>query len=684
MVQEQILHVIRKPTTADALPTVQKAELKAPAFSPPVLKPAPTRDSDQLTNLHAVKNPHAEYFKNINFEKLSPFNQLCEKIYSNTATLNTLDLNKYPNLPSSDINLIKYFQENNNALDKALNALKSSERLDLNNSSESKRGDAGIKTNLLDLIDKTDSALILLNESLFLDHFCQTTNPKGLSKIRLKQDIAELEEQQKIIQSYLKQDKDIFKKSKGFGTQDLNPQSTLEQFSNIKSKYFKYNFSDNAYLPNFIFALNTIKDPETSLAELQIENQKLQKPYSIKELQKTINENFVKESLKTSKALLQLEIQLSKQKLESLTADEPKIKNRDIKASINTEGSFTEKAINIGVGQFYLNFLNKILDKVSSSAIKETSRTVKTGIKNNFVNYLQELVNHEQSGTPLQNPPSSLKNLTADEIVPDLNFFPPTAPQDYSSTLLQFWENILQNNRVDNKNYSILLQNGLDNKQRDSFQHPSDTDLLQVGKNYEYLKQENFEIRTLGNYVEARFLLSLQTLANNRDDLTIIVPNTVGWLNNRLKTDVIIIKQDQEGAKILALDCKASRSGCLEHNDDKTPSIAYHPPRSNLYSSPTNPNQELSRNLDSLFNHPNAYANLPINDRSVPSIHEGNENAENEIVQQYLIDYIKTKLTDPKIFSKPSQNFYQLQDTEEARALEKDISIVLQAKYNEN
>lgn len=208
--------------------------------------------------------------------------------------------------------------------------------------------------------------------------------------------------------------------------------------------------------------------------------------------------------------------------------------------------------------------------------------------------------------------------------------------------------------------YQYLLQNEHRAKELSRPAHNKDLYLLSTGQNDEYLRQEDFEIRTLGNYNETRFLLSLQTLAKNRNDLTIIVPNTVGWLNNKLKADVIILKQDTIGTKILAIDCKSSKDGCRQHNDTRTPSIAYTPPRSNLYfnsrnTSPTNPNQELSDDLERLFTHPEARLNLSI------------------------INEIKTNLPNPRIFSKLSLNFYQLQDTTEAKKFEETISKALQA-----
>jgi hypothetical protein len=661
-----------------------KINLKAPAIliaptPPPTLNPAPKRP-DQIDGLHAVSHPHEAYFKNMSFSEPSPFDKLCEKIYSNTATLNRLDLRKYPNLPSSDINLIKYFQENNNALDKALSSLESSDKINLNDQATIN----DTKANLLNLIGKTDSALILLNESLFLDHLSQTTDPKGLSKIRLKQDIEELQDQKDTIQSYREyyKDKDIFpkNKSKGFGQESnptkpnlpkTNPQETLEQFSNLKSKYAKYNFCDNRYLEHFIFALKTVQDPKASLTELQTKNKKLPKPYSNKQLEKTINEKFVKESLQDSADSIEAEIKLSKHKLESVTADQPKLKNIDTKPPINTEDSFTEKAIDIGVGQFYLDFLNKILTKVDYNAVEKTHESVKDEIKNNYREYLQKLVEYEQSTIPSNQSKQQHKNLTPNEIVPrDLNFHPDGAPQDYPSKLLQFWENVLQNDRASNDGFACLLENERIAKKLAESSPNIGLGLLDPGRNYEYLKLKNFEIRTVGNYNEDRFLIGLQTLAKNRDDLTIIIPNTVGWLNNKLKADVIILKEDSEGIKILAVDCKSSQESAKKCNSERTtPSIAYHPPKSNLYfntSELSNPNQQLNNDLKSLFNHPNAYTNLPIIETIIETIKE------------------EINLKDPQIFLKPSQNFYQLRDTEEARSFEKTISDALQAKYNKN
>jgi hypothetical protein len=347
----------------------------------------------------------------------------------------------------------------------------------------------------------------------------------------------------------------------------------------------------------------------------------------------------------------------------------------------------TEKAINIGVGEFHLDFLNKALETSPSDTqniIPEILKMKKEEVNNNYREYLQKLVEYEQNKGSIQNRQSSLKNLEAGEIVPNLNFFPDGAPQDYPPKLLQFWENVLQDGRVDNDNYSILLKNGLNNKEKQSSKHGSFHDLLKIGQNDRYLKQENFEIRTLGNYTETRFLLSLQTLVKNRNDLTIVVPNIVAAINTRLKGDVVIIKQDQQNpkkAKILVIDCKSSRRGCMERNDARTPSIAYSPPKSNLYHNPKNQDighrnsiQQLNRDLNNFFNDENAYFNLPII--------EVDENAKIKVLLEY--QDIQTKLTNPDIFSKPSQNFYQLQDTEQARLFEQTISGALQRKYNEN
>jgi hypothetical protein len=643
--------------------SVSTATSERPNPSTTTLQPPPARPATPVKALHAAEPPHAEYFKGINFEQLSPFNQLCERMYSNVATLNNLDLSQYPHLPSSDINLIKYFQENNRALDQALNALQSlaanHSPIRLTPHKGSQEGKVNSNDTLKDLIDKTDSALIVLNESLFLDHLCQTTDPEGLSKIRLEQNIAELKQQQEIIQFYQKYYKgqDVFASNKGFNQQKPDAKTTLEKFSNLKSEYFKYHFNDNKYLAHFISVLETIKDPQASLEKLRTENQEHKLSYTDQQLKNKIN-NFIQENLKKSEDLIKEEIEASQQKLQSLEKEsQPNNKN------IKPEDSFSEKAIEIGIGKFYLEFLNKILAKHDSPAIKKTSLSVRTEIKNNYVKYLQELVQHEQS---IAKPKEGFQNLTANEIVPsNLNFFPIAAPLGYSSRLLQFWENVLQNHRVSDAGYQCLLQNERSAKELSQSTPHEHFSLLSTGQNHEYLRQKDFEIRTLGNYNETRFLLSLQTLAKNRNDLTIIVPNTVGWLNNKLKADVIILKRDPTRTKILAIDCKSSRDGCRQHNDTRTPSIAYHPPRSNLYfnlqnQSSTNPNEELSDNLETLFESQGAYINLPITND------------------------IKTNLTNSKIFSNPSKNFYQLQDTTEARHFEYTVSIALQDKYNEN
>ena len=442
--------------------SVSTATSERPNPSTTTLQPPPARPATPVKALHAAEPPHAEYFKGINFEQLSPFNQLCERMYSNVATLNNLDLSQYPHLPSSDINLIKYFQENNRALDQALNALQSlaanHSPIRLTPQKGSQEGKVNSNDTLKDLIDKTDSALIVLNESLFLDHLCQTTDPNGLSKIRLEQNIAELQEQKTIIRLYKKHyntNKDVFLTNKGFSKQEsVNPQATLEKFSNLKSEYFKYHFNDNKYLAHFISVLETIKDPQASLEKLRTENQEHKLSYTDQQLKKKIN-NFIQENLKKSEDLIKKEIEASQQKLQSLEKESQA--NNKIKPTIKPEDSFSKKAIEIGVGKFYLEFLNKILAKHDSPAIKKTSLSVRTEIKNNYVKYLQELVQHEQS---IAKPKEGFQNLTANEIVPsNLNFFPIAAPLGYSSRLLQFWENVLQNHRVSDAGYQCLLQN---------------------------------------------------------------------------------------------------------------------------------------------------------------------------------------------------------------------------------
>lgn len=647
----------------------------AKARTNPILNPAPLRDT---TGLHASARPHAEYFKDITFKQASPFNKLCEKIYSNITTLNTLDLSKYPNLPKTDINIIKFFQENNNALDQALSSLDSSNKLDLDDLTK----DNERKTKLTELILNVNSAIILLDNSSFLVHLCQTTNPSRLSAIRLKQDIKKLEEQKTIIQSYSEgfKNKDVFKKekdlpvNKGFGAQNQNSpgtkldiESTLKQFTEVESPYRTYNFPGNTYIPSFIAALTIIQKPLTLLKQFQEENKILNKPLSEKKLKERINE-LIKNNLELSLENLKIDITLSKKKLKQALDTNP-LKNKDTEPP---DDKLTETAMEIG-GRFYVDFISKLHNKVNYSDLPEIS-SLKEEINNNYIKYLGELVNYEQNSSSAESSPKNLTNLTPNEIIPpDLNFFPDGAPPNYSEKLLEFWENILQNRHVDKEGASFLVRNDMANKNF-SKTHPSQDDLLKPGTNIEYLRQENFEMRTIGNYREIRFLIGLQTLAKNRDDLIIIVPNTVGWLNNRGGTDVLIIKknkENKENAKILAVDCKSSESARKRHSNDNSPAIPYAPPNSNLYfKSKTktvpadslliaDPNQQLINDLITLF------------------YRRGAKNLE-------IVNEIESKLIDKKISSNPSPNFYRLQDTKEAREFEKTISDALQEAYTQN
>lgn len=642
---------------------------KAP--TDPILNPPPLRDT---TGLHASP-PHAEYFKDITFEKASPFNKLCEEMYSNLTTLNTLDLSKYPNLPKNDINIINFFQENNNALDQALSSLNSSNKLDLDDLTK----DNERKTNLLELIHNVNSAIILLDNSSFFVHLCQTTDPSRLSAIRLKQDIEKLEEQKTIIQSYSERfkNKDVFKKekdlpvNKGFKTQNQNSpgtkldlESTLKQFTEVESPYRTYNVRGNTYIPSFIAALTIIQEPLTLLKNFQEENKTLKKSLSEKQLKERVNEE-IKNNLELSLENLKIEIICSKKKLKQALGTNP-LKNKDTEPP---DDKLTETAMKIG-GRFYVDFISKLRNKVNYIDLPEIS-SLNKDINNNYIKYLGELVNYEQNSSSTESSQKNFTNLTPNEIIPpDLNFFPDGAPPNYSEKLLEFWENILQNSHVGKEGVSFLVRNDMANKNF-SKTHPSHDDLLRPGKNNEYLRQENFEMRTIGNYREIRFLIGLQTLAKNQDDLIIIVPNTVGSLNNYGGTDVLIIKKNKENTEILAVDCKSSESARKRHSNDNSTAIPYTPPNSNLYfesktkkkviaSSPliADPNQQLINDLKTLL------------------YRGGAKNLE-------IVKEIESNLTDTKIFSNPSKNFYQLKDTTEARLFEKTISKALQQKYNE-
>ena len=233
------------------------------------------------------------------------------------------------------------------------------------------------------------------------------------------------------------------------------------------------------------------------------------------------------------------------------------------------------------------------------------------------------------------------------------DFLKTSRPSEYLLKYAQLLENVYNNSFLDKDSERILIENG----REDARYKPQDSDLLKVGANKFFLKQNNYEIQTMGNYAERRFLLGLQDLAlnsNPNNDLIVIAPNEVGFINNRLGADALVLKKMADGdIKILALDCKAGGQKYKEHRLIK----AYTLPRNDLRPSDSRKvslANKMKMDIDQLFNL--------------------SDNQLNTSLGKSLMSLIpRLDFTDGNIFSNPSNNFYRLQDTVEAREFEKKI-----------
>ena len=167
----------------------------------------------------------------------------------------------------------------------------------------------------------------------------------------------------------------------------------------------------------------------------------------------------------------------------------------------------------------------------------------------------------------------------AKSLLPEnLDILKTTKPDEYLVKYMQLLENVYNNSFIDKASEEILAAN---DRKDNVIQKPTNDDLLRVGANDFFVKQNNYQIQTMGNYAEKRFLLGLQDLAlnlNEKKDLIVIAPNEVGFINNRLGADALLIKKESDGAiKILALDCKSGgqkfkghpliKAYTLSHND---------------------------------------------------------------------------------------------------------------------
>ncbi len=243
----------------------------------------------------------------------------------------------------------------------------------------------------------------------------------------------------------------------------------------------------------------------------------------------------------------------------------------------------------------------------------------------------------------------------AKSLLPEnLDILKTTKPDEYLVKYMQLLENVYSNSFIDKASEEILAAN---DRKDNVTQKPTNDDLLRVGANDFFVKQNNYQIQTMGNYAEKRFLLGLQDLAlnlNEKKDLIVIAPNEVGFINNRLGADALLIKKESDGVvKILALDCKAGgqkfkenpliKAYTLSHNDLR--------PEDSRKSSLA---QKMKMDINQLF------AN-------------SDKNMQKNIGHSLLALIPKLDLSDEKIFSNPSENFYRLKDTLEARKFEEQI-----------
>jgi hypothetical protein len=190
---------------------------------------------------------------------------------------------------------------------------------------------------------------------------------------------------------------------------------------------------------------------------------------------------------------------------------------------------------------------------------------------------------------------------------------------------------------------------------------------MKVGANDFFLRQTNYTLETLGNYAEKRFLLGLQDLAHhNKGEFIVIAPNEVGFINNRLGADALVIKRKPgQAIKILALDCKAGKIAAQQ--EKPYPCIyAYALPENDL--KPITGGRRSLRQKLSLANQ----MKLDIDNFFSRSNRE-NPRHQEELARRLEKLIPSLDLSDEKIFSNPSRNFYRMRDTHEARELERII-----------
>jgi|688.fasta_scaffold00007_213 hypothetical protein len=238
-----------------------------------------------------------------------------------------------------------------------------------------------------------------------------------------------------------------------------------------------------------------------------------------------------------------------------------------------------------------------------------------------------------------------------------------TKPYEYLIGYINLLEDVFSNSYVDNDYRQELLHN---EDAAGSLIKPQDLDLMKVGANDFFLRQTNYTLETLGNYAEKRFLLGLQDLAHHdKGEFIVIAPNEVGFINNRLGADALVIKRKPgQAIKILALDCKAGKNAAQQ--EKPYPCIyAYALPENDL--KPITGGRSLRQKL-SLANQ----MKLDIDIFFSKSIKE-NPGHQEELARRLKELTPSLDLGDEKIFSNPSRNFYRMQDTHEARELEKMI-----------
>ena len=238
-----------------------------------------------------------------------------------------------------------------------------------------------------------------------------------------------------------------------------------------------------------------------------------------------------------------------------------------------------------------------------------------------------------------------------------------TKPYEYLIGYINLLEDVFSNSYVDDDYRQVLLHN---EDEAGSLSKPCDFDLMQVGANDFFLRQNNYTVETLGNYAEKRFLLGLQDLAHhNKDGLIVIAPNEVGFINNRLGADALVIKKEPDQAiKILALDCKAGKNAA-KHEKPYPCIYAYALPENDL--KPIKGRGSLKQQL-SLANQ----MKIDINNFFSRSNKE-NLGHQEELARRLGELIPRLDLMNEEIFSNPSSNFYRMRDTREARELERII-----------